>query len=470
MSNQEFYQQVSQGTIVGDQSTLAAFLPNEQTMEQLEKRFTKNSEFSLIEWLSEEDECAEVKFMYQEEVYSFLVKLNSEVEQFEFEYMQKTEPFSEAIYQAANQAPMELYVGTIFGRNILTDYLLQLKLLYTLAPDLIIGRDVSAANKLFSNDWLAFQTESDLLPEIGSLYTIHAVYDSKNSANQEPDHYWFHTHGLTRCRLTELELIIPNKLDSTYGIEDLFGAFVNRCINQEEMNFQTPLSCIQTSNYLISCIPVPWEEGLSYVGKKIPLQQLWNVETADFSTPIEPNGRFLGDLADRDEYHSGPSSLIFGIFGGEEVDHFETIFNGFLDQQSIMTLKSDKETAQLILKAKKRWVYFENLFNQYHEEPVKSGLFSGLFKKKTEPEWQFIIKCGIRFGKGENECEHMWFEPISLNGDTIEAKLIVTPFYVETMKENGIYQISMEDLTDWIVSKLHGASYKPDTIYQAFLK
>lgn len=63
-------------------------------------------------------------------------------------------------------------------------------------------------------DTLSIETP-DLYPEVESLYVIHAVYDTENDP---PTMFWFHTHGLQRCGLTEVDLVIPSMLESYYGI------------------------------------------------------------------------------------------------------------------------------------------------------------------------------------------------------------------------------------------------------------
>lgn len=50
---------------------------------------------------------------------------------------------------------------------------------------------------------------------IESLYTIHAIYDTENSP---PTMYWFHTHGLLRCGIPEVELLLPHTINAYYGI------------------------------------------------------------------------------------------------------------------------------------------------------------------------------------------------------------------------------------------------------------
>lgn len=61
----------------------------------------------------------------------------------------------------------------------------------------------------------------------------------------------------------------------------------------------------------------------------------------------------------------------------------------------------------------------------------------------------------------------MWFVPQSRDGDTIYAKLLNVPFYVEEMQEGEIYPINTDLMTDWMVSYEEN-SYTPNNIYQLF--
>lgn len=75
-----------------------------------------------------------------------------------------------------------------------------------------------------------------------------------------------------------------------------------------------------------------------------------------------------------------------------------------------------------------------------------------------------MVKCGIPYGD-EDDLEHMWFIPETLDNDVFTGKLINQPFYVEEMEEGGVYPLNTEMLTDWNIY-FSGEKYTPDTIYQ----
>ncbi len=53
--------------------------------------------------------------------------------------------------------------------------------------------------------------------------------------------YWFHTHGLLRAGVTEIELIIPNRISSYYGIGDLFQTFANNAVENGQVPMNEPI-------------------------------------------------------------------------------------------------------------------------------------------------------------------------------------------------------------------------------------
>lgn len=64
------------------------------------------------------------------------------------------------------------------------------------------------------------------------------------------------------------------------------------------------------------------------------------------------------------------------------------------------------------------------------------------------------MKCGIGYRDEEDDYdghEHMWFEPVSWNGDQFEGRLINHPFYVKTMQEGEVYPLTRDDITDWTI-------------------
>ena len=115
----------------------------------------------------------------------------------------------------ANATTQDLLLETLFTETLhpLASYRHQLNFLNIIAPEMILALDESAAGKALTPEWVRFQLETpDLYPEVESLYVIHAVYDTENDP---PTMFWFHTHGLARCGLTEVDLVIPVCLSLT---------------------------------------------------------------------------------------------------------------------------------------------------------------------------------------------------------------------------------------------------------------
>nr|WP_252191238.1 DUF2314 domain-containing protein [Providencia rettgeri] len=151
----------------------------------------------------------------------------------------------------------------------------------------------------------------------------------------------------------------------------------------------------------------------------------------------------------------------------------ESFFEGFEDQNAMMFMRTDEETADMSRKAKLRWEYFTHMLDNYGPKPVtqKKGFFAKFLGKnddEADTEWRFLVKCGIGYHDAEEDYdghEHMWFEPISWNGDQFEGRLINHPFYVKDMQEGETYPLTRDDITDWTIYFQDG-SYTPDTIYK----
>ena len=80
-------------------------------------------------------------------------------------------------------------------------------------------------------------------------------------------------------------------------------------------------------------------------------------------------------MADRDEYHQHPSSMLFRT--NEENPILETFFKGYEEQQAMMLLRSNEETYEMAEKAKRRWQYFLSMFDNYNQPPVEKNRFLG---------------------------------------------------------------------------------------------
>ena len=73
---------------------------------------------------------------------------------------------------------------------------------------------------------------------------------------------------LLRAGVTEIELIIPNRISSYYGIGDLFQTFANNAVENGQVPMNEPIVIAHSQQGSIHTVAVPWEKGLSYIGHK----------------------------------------------------------------------------------------------------------------------------------------------------------------------------------------------------------
>ena len=111
--------------------------------------------------------------------------------------------FPDVDAEAVQAAEFGLAVVLEFGDNPLSSYHLQLKLIYTLLPDVVAVLDDSS-EKILSGRWVILAAQSMVPPAPRYLFTAQAV-------SGEDDCVWLHTHGLNRCGHPELEVLNSNK-------------------------------------------------------------------------------------------------------------------------------------------------------------------------------------------------------------------------------------------------------------------
>lgn len=478
MNNKQQYLDIAAGQGEKEASMMVAIPASELTLSLLEQRLEEQQYFTdgEIDYLPE----GEGDFFFSckrgdEELRFYISLVHSDPEYVINPYF-ATDPISPELYAEASAALQAVIVECIFQEQPLVSYLQQLRMIQILVPDLLLGLDLSAAGKVFTREWLNFQLIDDLMPSIDSLYVVHAIYDQDDSdeqpddAERSPTMYWFHTHGLARCGLSEAEIIIPHPIASYYGIPELFWSFVNNSITHGKIVFNEPIFIGQTESGYEYLVALPFEEGLKHVGQSTPIDDLKPLEEMNYQFGDENSQRFMGDWHDRDESHQHPSVMLFRVTQEEPV--LESFFKGFEDQNAMMFMRTDEETADMSRKAQLRWQYFTHMLDNYGPKPAaqKKGFLSKLLSKPTEEEseWRFLVKCGIGYHNDEEDYdghEHMWFEPTSWNGDQFEGRLINHPFYVQTMQEGNIYPLTRDDITDWTIYYQDG-SYTPDTIYK----
>ncbi len=71
-------------------------------------------------------------------------------------------------------------------------------------------------------------------------------------------------HGLLRAGVTEIELIIPNRISSYYGIGDLFQTFANNAVENGQVPMNEPIVIAHSQQGSIHTVAVPWKRIILY--------------------------------------------------------------------------------------------------------------------------------------------------------------------------------------------------------------
>lgn len=290
----ETYRAAMNGTLERHFSDMIAVIPTRITIDQLKQR---------LETIS--TKVDELKIVYSDET-SLIVELhlNEKVIPYELHIDETDDPEEYKMYNRQDSTIVdrtfedaafgtEIFTRTLFVGDVLSCFFHQLQFLWHLAPDLLFVIDSSAAMKVISRNYIEYHVENELLPDIPDLYVIHSVYEDDTEG--EPTQYWFHTHGLLRTGVTEIELIIPNRISSYYGIGDLFQTFANNAVENGQVPMNEPIVIAHSQQGSIHTVAVPWEKGLSYIGHKTSMDQLSSIEDEEMKIqPIDAQNVFLG--------------------------------------------------------------------------------------------------------------------------------------------------------------------------------
>lgn len=443
MENDNKYKLLSEGEIF-QPSVMGAISSKHDdifSQDHINESLNNNTDFTILSFgLSKAPDYVEKEYVaiieYLTEVYTANISILSvedlRLDEFGLANMVNEDDFNTALAQAKY-----LNVAVNFGPKPLDSFHFQLKLLASIVPDASLVIDFMSF-RLLSGKWLSLTAASKIPPSPDYLYALHAVYDEKD----EKTEYWFHTHGLVRCGLVELEIL--NTTNGAQQMYDLVNHTVKRFLSdpvKEEEKFTAGFDGLD-----INLTWIRWEEALK-----------------DFTNPI------LGGFQDRDgdsNPHSEPSGILFAIEEGNLIS--PEIYSSTLANNPILFV-STEETIRMSRLAKERFPYFLTIFEKHIKQPAKSFL-KKIFGKKEEnkKQWSFIVKFGLVVDNANNhtEREHLWFSVISANSKEVEGKLLNAPYWIASLKEGDIKTFPLEVLTDWIIYDAEGNQYTPDSVYQ----
>lgn len=333
------------------------------------------------------------------------------------------------------------FLGTImhFGENSLESFHLQLKIMNAIVPDASLCIDFMSL-RLLASQWLAMTAKSPTPPSPSYLYTIHGVYDDKEPENPT---YWFHTHGLHRCGMVELEMVgIKQYAEQMYT---LLNMVVTKFLTHPAKEKETFM--------------------IGYDGMGIDLCWLrWEEALQDFA-PDMLGG--LNERAEENNIHAEPVGVLYAVQDKNMVS--PEIYGKTLADNPIYYI-STEETLRMSSLAKERFNFFKQVFEKEGPKPEKKSLLGKLFKSKEEkqPEWGFIVKLGLDVDDAESsssEKEHLWYDVLAIDGDNITGRLMNQPYWISGLNEGDVRTYPSEMLTDWMI---YGPekNYTSDTIYE----
>ncbi len=443
MENYDKYEILSEGTafrpsVMGVVSSMQNYF---FSYDNLNNSLRENCDFKLLSFeLSKATDHIEKEYIASIEYLSEVYKINiseSLVEDLRLEEFGLANMINDDDFNIALAQSKYMNVSINFGKKPLDSFHLQLKILNAIAPEACLVIDFMSF-RLLAGKWLRLTAGSTIPPSPDYLYALHAVYDEKEDQTQ----YWFHTHGLLRCGIVELEIL--NTFGGAQQMYDLVNHVAKRFLSdtsKENEKFTAGFDGLD-----LNLVWIRWEEALK-----------------DYPEPI------LGGFQDREgdnNAHSEPSGVLYAIEDGHFVS--PEIYASTLANNPILFI-STEETLRMSKLARERYPYFLTIFEKYSSQSKKS-FFRKIFNKKevNQNQWSFIIKLGLVVDNATNntEREHLWFSVVVADEKMVEGKLLNQPYWIASLKEGDVGSYPINILTDWIIYDPEGNQYTPDSIYQ----
>ena len=349
-----------------------------------------------------------------------------EMYQWQLQYF--TEEEKEQILKVKNA----LNVYMKFEGNPKKCYHLQLKLIYAMIPEMVALCDESA-ERMLNKKWVELAVKSNVLPAPISLYTVQAVYDENE--------VWLHTHGLCRCNLHEIEFLGSNKDDSRTHY-DLISNYACRLLDEKNPTLEDEGN--QNGEETIHL-------GVFYDGEPIvATSKKWINALKYYPKDI------LGGIEDREDSHNSKTNILF-LYGSEEDFNKKRLrkpseFTKKLENNPLYYI-STEETARMSSLARERFSYVERMLKE-KQDGKDIGIIIKLGLETIDEEGNLDI---------ENR-EHIWFEALSMEGDSFKARLTQEPYNIPNLHEGdeGIY--SIDYVSDWRIHTENGV-VSPETVY-----
>lgn len=414
------------GTIKKQPSHIMAIPCDDSILNDSEALMKKLTQLSYIKLISTKitDKGFEIGFEYENEEYDFEVT----VENFTLpELFRISHDFTEKEITVMESAKSGLLSKMTFGRDNGKSFHLQIKLLLEICPE-VGGIVDGSAERMLSGRWAKLAIKSNVPPSPDYLYTIQAVSGKKNDV-------WLHTHGLTRCGGTELEILNSDK-DNYNSQCYILNTLAQRIISDGKFieEFEPMYVARVSDNDAIVVTWITFERALKQYPKNI-----------------------LGGADDRIDGHNSDTGVVYLYLSENDCDNKKLThishFNKLLAENPMQMLTSE-ETKRMKALAIERIDYLIDISKNL-ENYQKAGI---LVKVGLEVDEEF---------KDGDMKEHIWFELKSFdeNEKTFMAELTQEPYYVAALKTGDIRKCTFDEITDWIAF-LDGNRITPDCVYK----
>lgn len=364
-----------------------------------------------------------IRISYLGENYSMEVAVD-EVDIFkEFEVKHQ---LTEENYNAIMKAEAGLTIGMLFGESSINSYHLQLKILYTIVPDMV-GLVDFCTETILSSRWVKIAAESRIPPSSDYVYCIQAI------SNDDDGSVWLHTHGLNRCGSIEFEILQSTK-DTYKNHHYILQTIANRAVSDGGFVDEEESFFIGSMN-----------NGDSLVATWIN----WS-----FAASLYKNNNILGGAKNRIKSHKRNTGAVYLYlsevdYNNKKYTHISAVDNEI--SENLLMRLTIEETLRMSGIAKERIKYFKDAINNKEIEIhglVKIGLL-------VDEEYQ---------NEEKDNREHIWFEVIEINESKIRAILTQEPYYIKNLEVKDEMELELEDLTDWILYT-PDKEITPDSVY-----
>lgn len=332
--------------------------------------------------------------------------------------------------QALANAQGNITFYMYLGEDKRQSYIQQLRILHGICPHIAMIYD-NCSYKMFPSEYINFLVSTPTPPAFDVLYLIHATYD-------EEGNYWLHTHGLNRCGLIELEIIKVREFINDYG--ELLNSYVQRLLQEGLPSEDESLQVGYASVTPIAVKWTPWEKALEAETKKHLFQKQSN---------------FCGDYDDREDDHNSPSGILYAYH--ENKYQPMQVYDRYMGDNPVMYI-TNEETKRMATFAKDALSHLRLLFDQNHERE----------------DYTFMVKAGIDVDDDESVVEssreHLWFELERINDESFVGKLCNDPYGITHMKRDESYEVSLEQLSDYIIYRKDLRTLTPNTMYIYYME